>query len=143
MEINLFKFDYLFHPTAFKEAVIRSLDKVMDTLNGLFSRLSLKENPYITVQAASEEMITELWDALKEIDPGIGPDLKTTAAIKKKAKLSQLIGHCVTLRNYFMMIKKCGDPSCTLCKPPRLPMEIFRTLAVFPGKLQIYICEIF
>lgn len=29
-------------------------------------------------------------------------------------------------------IKKCGEESCQFCKPPRLPLDVFERLKVFP-----------
>src|SRR2546423_1888077 len=38
------------------------------------------------------------------------------------------MNHCCTTRHYFFSIKKCGEPACTICHPPRCLPEDFEQL---------------
>ena len=44
--------------------------------------------------------------------------------------------HCCHIRHYIFSIKKCGTTHCTICKPPRLPKEIFDTLHHLPDPVR-------
>ena len=49
--------------------------------------------------------------------------------------LNQFFTHCCHQRHYFFDILKCGDPHCTICKPPRLPRNIFSKLGHLPDPI--------
>jgi len=46
--------------------------------------------------------------------------------------LSAFLDHCCQTRHYFFAIHKCGESDCTMCRPPRLPTEVFEQLHHFP-----------
>lgn len=51
-----------------KEELIGSLQPTIELIEGIFERLSLKEEFFKTFKAVSEEEICELWKSLLEID---------------------------------------------------------------------------
>ena len=42
------------------------------------------------------------------------------------------IKHCCMARHYSFQIKKCGVPSCEICKPVRMDWDVFTTLHFLP-----------
>jgi len=40
--------------------------------------------------------------------------------------------HCCRRRKYLFQIKKCGSSSCSICKPPKLPSDVFQTISFIP-----------
>ncbi|KAK3107615.1 hypothetical protein FSP39_018317 [Pinctada imbricata] len=53
---------------SFKDELMGSLAEVKQTLNDLFSRLTLKGTKFNTEGAASDALMAELWDAIQELD---------------------------------------------------------------------------
>ena len=45
--------------------------------------------------------------------------------------------HCCQASHYTLDVLKCGESSCTLCKPPRLPSSLFSTLKHIPHQTPI------
>jgi hypothetical protein len=41
--------------------------------------------------------------------------------------------HCCCRHHYFFEIKKCGKDGCDICKPVRLPQEVFQQIKPFPN----------
>ena len=52
--------------------------------------------------------------------------------LKDLPELSKLLGHCCQSRHYSFSIRKCGEESCSICKPVRMPMDIFRNIHHLP-----------
>ncbi len=49
-----------------------------------------------------------------------------------KPLLQKFFDHCCTARHYSFTIKKCGEPGCTICHPPRCSPEDFEQLHCLP-----------
>ena len=82
----------------------------------------------------SEEDIESMWSKLLIVDPA----LQKEESLKKKnlpskQGLMAFLKHCCTRRHYSFQIKKCGSSTCDICKPVRLPKEVFDTLHVLPN----------
>ena len=70
------------------------------------------------------------------------------ASLTSLIQLKNFIDHCYHIRHYMLSIKKCGALDCTICKPPRLPKEIFDTINHLPdpvrdGNVYKKFCEIY
>ena len=50
-------------------------------------------------------------------------------------KLQSFLKHCCHERHYFFDIKKCGEDSCSICKPSRLPEDLFTKLDHLPDPM--------
>ena len=109
-----------------------SIEPVKVLLSELFLRLSLKGKfMKVGIPATGEEM-KELNKELENIEY-----IDLAASVKKSVlktmpKLIEFIEHCCLARHYFFCMKKCGQESCLICKPPRLPPEVFGTLHMLP-----------
>ena len=55
----------------------------------------------------------------------------TAKQLKNKEKLNKFLEHCTVSRKYYFLVRKCGHPTCSICRPPRFPS--FDELRVFPG----------
>ena len=52
-----------------------------------------------------------------------------------KPHLQEFLEHCCTAKHYFFSIKKCGEPTCTICRPPRCSSEDFEKLHQLPDPI--------
>ena len=115
-----------------KDALKKSLQPVKDLIEGVFSRLSLKDEPFQIFQAASDEEIDSIWEELRVIDATITRDDTTQIKLKNKSALMNFMKtHCLE-RHYMFSVKKCGLEDCHVCSSPRLTPEIFQTLNHLP-----------
>ena len=118
-----------------KESHLDSVAPVKITLSDVTVRLEVKKKKFIVNTPASEHEISDVWSHLKEIDPAF--DLGPTDKIKRvnlPPGIQAFLKHCCYERHYSFEIRKCGDVNCKLCKPPRLPPEIFKKLHSLPNK---------
>ena len=105
-----------------KEALLDSVSPAKATLASVTQRLRLKSKQFAVDIAAREEGISELWN---KIDPdfNIGFTEKVSAKCLTP-KLQEFI--------YFFEIKKCGQSTCEVCTPIRMPFEEFSKIKTFP-----------
>ncbi|XP_013398525.1 uncharacterized protein LOC106165000 [Lingula anatina] len=115
-----------------KQAIVESTEPVRDMLNMLLQRLSLKNEPFSTVQPATDLEVEEMWNLILIVDKTITMTDTTKVKLQTKTDLLAFMGHCCVSRHYFFTVKKCGVEGCTLCKKPRLPAEVFSQLNNFP-----------
>ena len=115
-----------------KEAVIDSLEAPKSLLCSLFTRLKLKEEPLRVFHASSDLEIDDLWKEIHKVDETLGREDTTVKLLLPKKKLQAFFHtHCVR-RRYMFSVKKCGDLSCSVCQPPRLPFDVFQSLHHIP-----------
>ena len=67
----------------------------------------------------------------------IDPSLDCTEILRKSILSTHpgfklFYDHCCRHRHYFFEIRKCGQSTCDICLPTRLPQEIFSQLQPFP-----------
>ena len=119
-----------------KKALLDAMSPVKATLAGITQRLELKGKPFLAGASATEADISELWSCLQQIDPEfvLCPTDKITCK-KLPQKLQAFLKHCCRECHYFFDIKKCGDVACTICKPPRLPSDMFANVHHFPDPM--------
>ncbi|UZO09453.1 uncharacterized protein OCT59_029676 [Rhizophagus irregularis] len=72
------------------------------------------------------------WEAIWLIDENVTYEDRITEHIKRRPHLQEFLDHYCTMRHYFFSIKKCGEPNCTICRPPRCPPEDFVQLHCLP-----------
>ena len=91
---------------------------------------------YVQRTRQDKAEVSDLWSQMKEFDPEF--DLSPTDKIPRKKvtqNLQAFLKHCCRERHYFFDIKKCGNAACTICKPPRLPSDLFSKLQHFPDPM--------
>ncbi len=58
--------------------------------------------------------------------------MDSTLAEQNHDKIYEFIQHCCYSSHYTFDIRKCCEDACTLCKPVRLPREVFTTIKHLP-----------
>ena len=119
--------------SAFSEAVYNSLSPVKSLLCSIFARLKLHGNNIECFQSASTTELSEFWTAIISMDATLqegGQYRKDDLPSHKNLK--EFISHCCQSSQYSFDILKCGSPVCEVCKPVRLPSDIFSKLRHIP-----------
>ena len=114
-------------------AVIDSIEPVKILLSSIFQRMELQGQKFSMFSPASEEELISMWSELHSIDPSLQyGNVYRQASLKDFALLKAFINHCCHSRHYTFTIKKCGEESCTLCKPVHMPLDTFREIHHLP-----------
>ena len=120
-----------------KAAVLDSVEDSKILLYSLFDRLKLKGEPFNHFCPASDIEIQSLWEEIKKVDDTMTVLDTTTKALLSRRKLQDFIqSHCNS-RHYMFSVKKCFQPSCTVCKPPRLPADVVHSLHHIPDPVPL------
>lgn len=121
---------------ALVDAVRDSMEPVKILLSDIIHRLKLNGKYFQVFSAASELEIKEVWNTLHSIDSTLNhEDKHLKASLTSHPLLKDFLSHCCQLRHYSFSIKKCEDSSCDICKPPRLPREIFAQVHHLPDPI--------
>ena len=116
-----------------KEKTIDSIAPVKVLLADVFQRLELKGKRVECFASATLSEIESMWSALHSVDDTVSDDEKWVKSnLDKHPKLKAFMDHCCHKRHYCFSIKKCGQPSCEICKPPHLPLDVFDELKHLP-----------
>ena len=114
-----------------QEALRDSLESVKLLISSMFQRLVLKEKPFRVFEAASKHQMEGLWNVVGDMDPNLDINMKKKD-LNKCPILKAFFEHCCHIRQYSFSIKKCGKQDCSICRTPRLPQDVFSTLAFLP-----------
>ena len=116
------------HPKM-KDEVIESTKQAKELLKNSFSQLRLKDEPFSTIEAASEEKLLKFAQLLNKIDESFDPmiliDSSKPTDIGDKLK-SFMSTHCHE-RHYMFSVKRCGLDDC-VCGKVRLSNDIMKTV---------------
>ena len=116
-----------------REKTSDSISQVKILMSNIFARLKLKGNAVECFTAAAESEMEEVWENVLSIDDTASMDQKwVKAVLKKHPKLVEFMDHCCHRRHYMFCIKKCGEQECQICKPPRLPHDVFDEIKNLP-----------
>ena len=116
----------------FKEAFADSISPVKALLSGVFQRLKLKDDPIQVFVPASDADIDNIWKNILSVDATITKNDTSKKVLMGKECLKRFFDHCCSVSYYAFGVKKCGQASCNICKPVRLPSDIFKTLHFLP-----------
>ena len=121
----------------FREEAIDCIAPVKALLNSIFCRLKLKDKPVVTSDSAQTEEIDALWNALGGIMANVPSQqsLHKKSDLKDAPSISLFLEHCTRQRHYFFEVRKCGQVACGICKPVRLPQEVFEKIKSFPDPM--------
>ena len=67
-----------------KDELVNSLQAPINLMEGIFERLTLKDESFQTYKSATEEEIKDLWESLLEIEDSLDMDNRTKKDIKDK-----------------------------------------------------------
>lgn len=121
----------------FRQEALDCMEPVKILLRSIFSRLKLKDKSITTTDSARPEELDTLWNSLSSI----GGSIPTPESLHKKSDLksvpsiAQFLEHCTRQRHYFFEIRKCGEDTCGICEPIRLPREVFEQIKPFPDPM--------
>ena len=102
-------------------------------LSNIFTRLKLKEDKVECFTAATASEMEELWESLASVDATAPMDHQwVKKSLQQYPKLEEYLKHCCCQRHYSFCVKKCGKEGCLLCKPPRLPPDVFDEIKDLP-----------
>ena len=103
----------------------------------IVSAIEIKRSAVQCFLPASSSEIVEFPNILKQVQSDIVPTNCTKAAsLTSLTQLKNFMDHCCHIRHYMFSIKKCGASDCTICKPHRLPKEIFDTSNHLPDPVR-------
>ena len=115
-----------------KEEVSATLKPARDLLHEIMKRLELKGRAFDIYEAATEDDMDEFWSVLLQIDATLTENNLTKKILQTKADMCAFMKHCCRIRHYSFQIKKCGQASCSICKPVRMDPELFKSLHFLP-----------
>lgn len=116
-----------------QEDVEKSLSPVKVLLHSLFCRLQLNGRHFEMFESAKDSEISDFWSAILAIDSTVTEGgVYCKDSISQHERVCEFISHCCQSAHYTFDILKCGISTCSICKPPRLPDDIFRTLKHIP-----------
>ena len=75
---------------------------------------------------------------VKLIDSEVCVDEVTKKSVKNYENLQKFFDHCCQARHYSFCIKKCVVDGCNICKPIRLPCEVFDKIRRLASYLILY-----
>ena len=119
-----------------KDALNDSLEPVIILLSSLFQRLKLKDEPFTVFTSATPDDLEELQAVLIQLQPDIDLAKVSKKNLPSLPHLQSFITHCCKCTHYSFSILKCGSTDCSICRPPRLPKEIFDTLHHIPNPIR-------
>ena len=116
-----------------KDGSLDSVSPVKILISSVFQRLELNGKKIESFPAAT---VAEFWSNLKSVDASVRPDVKwVKAVLPEHPKIKQFTEHCCQLRHYSFCVKKCGKIDCTMCRPPRLPSDVFQEIKFLPDTI--------
>uniref|UniRef100_A0A1X7SJS1 Uncharacterized protein n=1 Tax=Amphimedon queenslandica TaxID=400682 RepID=A0A1X7SJS1_AMPQE len=111
---------------SFKEDVQKALQPPIELLKSIILRLELKDKKFEVFESASQKEIQDFWEVLLLIDSSLTRDHSSKASIEKLDNLQKFLSHCCCFEKYYITIKKCGEASCSICKPVRMSCATFK-----------------
>ena len=116
-------------------ALLESMLPVKEALLSRIRKLSLKEVPFSTTEAAAQEAIDRIVNLVTAFDPSLDPTKAAQKDLQASSNWQAFASNHVKTGHYHMCIKKCGQPGCKFCKPVRLPDHIWRDIHFLPDPM--------
>ena len=118
---------------ALVDAVLDSVSPVKTIISDIIHRLTLKGRSFEVYPAACGQDIDEVWNSLHSIDSTVNVgDKHHKGSSSSYSSLQDFLSHCCQQKHYLFCVKKCGSTSCGICKPPRLPSDVFSQIHHLP-----------
>lgn len=115
-------------------AILDSVAPVKILLTDILQRLELHGEKFCVFPSATEQEMKDTWSVLmRDVDVTLkyGEQYRKSS-LQNHPKLVEFMSHCCQSRHYAFCIKKCGQPSCELCRPVRMPRVLFDQLHFLP-----------
>ena len=114
-----------------EEALLDSVQPTIVLLADVISRCRLKENNFKVSTPADQEIMSELFQAVTDVDDKV-TEHDQKKDLRNRKDLVAFLDHCTQRRTHSFSILKCGDVNCTICLPPRLSPDKFKELCHLP-----------
>lgn len=114
-----------------RDETVDSVQSAKVLLSEVFQRLQLKEKNFEVFTPASLSDIGSFSETIKLLDSTASLDI-TKASMTEYQGIKRFYDHCCQVRHYSFCIKKCGQDSCSLCKPVRMPRDMFDQISFLP-----------
>ena len=108
---------------SFKNEFIASMSSPKELMEDVLSNMSLKDESFSLLPAATEKDMEECNSELSKLDESL-PDKDTLQKAKTSANFKDFYEKYCTSRKYFFQIRKCNNLSCVHHKPLRGDEEI-------------------
>ena len=95
----------------------------------------MKEKKFEAFTPASETDINKFSENIKLLDSAACLLDITKASMKNYEGIQKFFDHCCQVRHYSFCVKKCGQDECSVCKPIRLPREVFDRISFLPDPM--------
>ena len=83
--------------------------------------------------SATSEEISNFWSAILAIDSTLTVDGRYVQGnIALHPDICIFLSHYCKIEHYTFSIFKCGESICKLCKPVKLPIDVFKSLKHIP-----------
>ena len=107
----------------FKAAYLKSMQPVIDLLNGRFTRMKLKGSPLSAYAGANESEIQEIFGEVLQIDITLWVDKLVQKELKKAEGWKSFVANHCKCSHYYFQVMKCASSSCLRCQsnPPQTP----------------------
>ena len=110
-----------------------TLAPTIELLHDIMKRLELKGQAFEVFDAATADEIESFWEILLLLESSLRPDDTTQRDVKDKERLKAFFSHCCEIHHYSFQVKKCGSPTCGICKPVRMDAHYFDSLHFLPS----------
>ena len=117
------------HP-GLKEVAMDSVASAKIRLAQVLGRLQLKGEKFQLFVPATQEEMDTCWSGIQCVDDTITP--VTKASLTNHPRVQKFMDHCCRKRHYSFEVRKCVSVDCNICKPVRLPPEVFEQLKPLP-----------
>lgn len=115
-----------------REALVDPMQGVTTTLSSRFMSMEIKGDQIGVETAAMDKELSEMFDLIHFIEPGLASEKITKETIAKGKHIDKFMkSHCSSTTYMFQVKKKCVDPRCYYCMehPVRMLMGEFMKLS--------------
>ena len=121
---------------ALVDAVIESMSPVKILISDTNHRLTLTGKLSKVFPAASVQEVEDVLDSLHSINSTLKVGAKhQKGSLSSPPLLCDFLSHFCQQRRYSFCAKECGSTSCDICKPPRLPSQVFSKIHQLPDPI--------
>ena len=95
-----------------------SISPVKNLLSDVFCRLELKSKKFQVLSSATPSETDDIWRVVLSIGDTLRSacDTYTKKTIAQSSQFKYFLDHCCRVCHYSFGIRKCGSPTCTVCK---------------------------
>ena len=101
------------------EALVYAMQGVIATLSSRFMSMEIKGEQIGVETAAMDKELSEMFDLIHFIEPGLASGKITKDTIAKREHIDKFMKSRCSSTMYMFQVKTCADPGCYYCMEPR------------------------